>query len=48
MKYTAVAVYNDIIGRKFHRRGLLTGQELKVAGDSTPPKEITEKTKSVE
>jgi hypothetical protein len=48
MKYTVVAVYKDITGHKFHRRGVLTGEELEVAGDSTPPKELTEKGKSLE
>ena len=42
MKYTVVAVYHDITGQKVHRRGVLTGEEPKVTGASTPPKELTE------
>jgi hypothetical protein len=48
MKSTVLAVYNDISGQKFHRRGIIKGQELEVTGASTPSKELTEKANVME
>jgi hypothetical protein len=48
MKYTVLAVYHDLTGQKFHRRGVLAGEEPKATGGSTPPKELAEEAKYLE
>jgi hypothetical protein len=45
MKRTILAVYDDITGKKVHRRGTLTGQEVEETGASTPSEKVTESTK---